>query len=170
MNRLWKRQIMEIRPKYNFGLIMTIAYLAKICAWPCLWRNVHIHNNPRWRTAQWCITIFVKIFRELNNIWRSCKNVLRTLSKRSFKWHKTKFLSSYPFSKLTESIVEPMTSTCLSRIPSPFLYARILTAGSHWAAFISLFNERRLVIFRSLFIWSSHIANVASASWLVRLT
>lgn len=33
--------------KCNFGLIMTIANLGKIFAWPCLWRNMHIHNNPR---------------------------------------------------------------------------------------------------------------------------
>lgn len=71
---------------------------------------------------------------------------------------------------LTESIVEPITIAGGLRTPSPFLYARILTAGRDWAACISLFKERTLVIFRSLINWESHIANVRSASWFVRST
>ena len=38
-------------PKYNFGFMMTIAYLSKIFAW----LNVNIHNNPRWLTDLWCL-------------------------------------------------------------------------------------------------------------------
>ena len=57
-------------PEYNFDLIMVSGCQDKNIAWPCMWRNVHIYKNPRWRTSH-CFQS--KYFRNLERYVKSVK-------------------------------------------------------------------------------------------------
>jgi hypothetical protein len=124
---------------------MTIAYLAKIFAWACLWRHMHIHINPRWRIAHWFMMIVVvKIFRELNNIWISCKSSFKSQliecvqMKQTFYYHiacKARFIN-----------------LLYMRRQMYFYYLDKLRRYFGW--FISLY---RITKISALVIWNNHI-------------
>ena len=70
----------------------------------------------------------------------------------------------------TAWMLEPIMISPWPLLPSPFLKALILTAGTLWAMCSSRVMVRTLPSFLSLSSWCSHKSNVASASSVDRST